>query len=111
AHLVADEGIGCVQHGRVVAPGRLQRLEPGMHVLGRELGFKAFEAAGPGIHYVRLCTMTAPRRASGSGRATVAETRGQADYHHPRTRASPRCADRRPASPMAAGRARAPALA
>jgi hypothetical protein len=50
AHLVADEGIGRVQHRRVVAPGGLQRLQPGMDVLGGKLGFKAFEATGPGIH-------------------------------------------------------------
>src|SRR3546814_20783043 len=50
AHLVAYEGVVRVQHGGIVAPGGLQRLEPRMYVLGRKLGFKAFEAAGPGIH-------------------------------------------------------------
>src|SRR3546814_20005497 len=45
--------------------------------------------------------MTAPRRASGSGRATVAETRGQADYHHPPTGASPQPAGSARAAPRA----------
>ena len=48
--LVADEGIGRVQHQAVVAHVGLQGLEPGMHVLGRELGLQAFQTAGPGVH-------------------------------------------------------------
>src|SRR3546814_16561966 len=45
AHLVAYEGVGRVQHGGIVAPGGLQRLEPRMYVLGRKPGFKAVEGS------------------------------------------------------------------
>src|SRR5690606_22512288 len=111
ADLVADEGVGRVEHRGVVAPGGLQRLEPGVHVLGREFGFKAFEAAGPDIHHFGFCTMTAPRRASGSGRTTVAVTREQADYHRPREGASPTGAATRGGPPSGrAGRAPWPLL-
>src|SRR3546814_9057743 len=60
-----------------------------------------FRSSGARHPYVRFCTMTAPRRASGSGRATVAETRGQADYHHPPTGASPQPAGSARAAPRA----------
>ena len=50
AHLFDDEGVGCVQHHRVEALLGLQGLQPGVYILGRQFGFQAFEAAGPGIH-------------------------------------------------------------
>jgi len=52
ADLFHDEGIGCVQHHGVAALLGLQGLQPGVYILGRQFGFQAFEATGPGIHQV-----------------------------------------------------------
>src|SRR6185312_9927697 len=79
--LVADEGVGRIQHGGIVAPGRLQRFQPGMDVFGREFGFKAFETSGPGVHRIgsaknilrkhwgkrRAASCAASRRTTGHG--------------------------------------------
>ena len=50
AHLVDHEGVRRVQHGAAVLQVGLQRTQPGMHILRRQFGFQAFEAAGPGVH-------------------------------------------------------------
>src|SRR5690606_3305973 len=50
AHFLHHEGVGCVQHERVVAQAGLQWLQPGVDVLGRVFGFEALETTGPGIH-------------------------------------------------------------
>ena len=50
AHLFDDERIRRIQHHRIHAMFGLERFEPGVDILGRQFGFQAFEAAGPGIH-------------------------------------------------------------
>src|SRR5690606_11101807 len=94
-HGVADERVGRVQHGCVVAARGLQRPQPGMHVLGREFGFQAFETAGPSIHVlVRLPTADLPRGVAWP-RAAGGE-RGQPAYHRVPARAPRRtCVARR----------------
>jgi hypothetical protein len=47
------EGIGRVQHEAILARPGLQRLEPCVHILGRQFGFEAFQATRPDIHYLR----------------------------------------------------------
>src|SRR5690606_41124360 len=42
-HRVADEGVGRVEHGGIVAARRLQRAQPGVYVFGRKFGFRSEE--------------------------------------------------------------------
>ena len=70
----------------------LQRLEPGVDVLGRQFGFQAFEAAGPGIH--RWQRSVRQRAARGVGRRARLWISGStADYHAAARHGDPRAAN------------------
>src|SRR5690606_11175322 len=86
-HRVADEGVGRVEHGGIVAARRLQRAQPGVYVFGRKFGFQALEAAGPGIHGGVLHTDGGTGRGSWRGHARQEMDRGQPAYHRPPRRA------------------------
>ncbi|MNS72214.1 hypothetical protein D3C72_1056160 [compost metagenome] len=43
AHLIDNEGIRCIQHQAVSAQIGLQRLQPGVNILGRELRLESLE--------------------------------------------------------------------
>ena len=50
AHLSTTKALGAYSTRPSSRWRGLQRLEPGVDIFGRQFGFQAFEAAGPGIH-------------------------------------------------------------
>ena len=85
AHLFDDERVGCVQHHRVAALLGLQRLQPSVYILGRQFGFQAFEATGPGIHQVEQLASGGGTGASRiAGGSAGRNPWGRPDYHRRR---------------------------
>jgi len=88
AHVFDHERVGRIQHGDVVAAGGLQRFQPRVDVFGREFSFKAFEAAGPGVHRAANFLNGKDEPARGDGhramqRAGVSQTITAGGVPHP----------------------------